>query len=343
MTPYQYPQIPRSSGPQLRVETQRNTVRNSAFSWVDTPAEAEARLVQRRSEAPPLPQLPDTISALPVHDQEAPAYTSQERLLRQESPEFPEDMKHRYKPEEVPQHEVQTVRYVATTSDPRRQYQQQYEQQPDVPKEPTQPEPARYVVGPDANPLHTPTTPVTPQVPHANTTNMAILPPPSDPALFPVSNYTPTATPERGGAFSHALFSCSAPSICLPALFCPCLVYGKTQYRLSRRSDKKDPTNMLGYNAVNGSCLAFGILCGINGILSAIQHTRVRRAYEMDGEAGNVVGDCIKGCCCCCCVVAQDEKEVKLREENARKASHGRRPKEGYVAPGNMVFGVPPR
>ena len=109
------------------------------------------------------------------------------------------------------------------------------------------------------------------------------------------------------------------------------------------RSDKKDPTNMLGFNAVNGSCVAFGLLCGINGILAAIQHTRVRRAYEMDGSAGNVVGDLVKGCCCCCCVVAQDEKEVKLREEEARKAHCGKGDKEGYVAPSNMVFGVPPR
>ena len=41
--------------------------------------------------------------------------------------------------------------------------------------------------------------------------------------------------------------------------------------------------------------------------------------------------------------MAQDEKEVKLREEDARKVSHGKGGKEGYVAPGGMVFGVPPR
>lgn len=97
---------------------------------------------------------------------------------------------------------------------------------------------------------------------------------------------------------------------------------------------------MLGYTAVNGSCIAFGVLCGINGFLAAIQHTRVRKAYNMNTEAGNVAGDCLKGLCCCCCLVAQDEKEVAFREEQARKANGLKL--EGYVAPSAMVFGAPP-
>lgn len=99
---------------------------------------------------------------------------------------------------------------------------------------------------------------------------------------------------------------------------------------------KKDPTNMLGYTSINGSCIAFGVLCGINGFLAAIQHTRVRKAYNMNSEAGNVAGDCLTGLCCCCCVVAQDEKEVRFREEQARKA--GGLKQEGYVPPTAMAF-----
>ena len=121
------------------------------------------------------------------------------------------------------------------------------------------------------------------------------------------------------------------------------MTYGKTQYRLALRSDKKDPTNMLGYHPVNGSCLAFGILCGINGILAAIQHTRIRKAYGMEAQAGNVASDCLKGLCCCCCMVAQDEKEVRCREEDCRKTGHAHGGKEGYIAPGGMVFQQPPR
>jgi Cys-rich protein (TIGR01571 family) len=348
MAPYEYPRVPRSSNPQpqpqLSVQTQATTVRDSRFSWVDTPAEAEGRILQSHADAPPVPRLPDNISAIPVH-QDAPPYISREELPQQDPLEFPQDMKHQYRPEENSPQEVQEIHYAATTTDPLQQYQQQHEQPPPEPakdEQPTQPPPAHYSIFPDTNPLHAPATPDEHQLPRSTTTNMTILPPPTDPSRFPVSNYTPTAMPERGGSWAHSLFSCAEPSICLPSLFCPCVVYGKTQYRLSLRSDKKDPTNMLGYNTVNGSCLAFGILCGINGILSAIQHTRVRRAYDMDGEAGNVAADLLKGCCCCCCVVAQDEKELKLREEEARKAYHGKN-KEGYVAPSNMVFGVPPR
>lgn len=99
---------------------------------------------------------------------------------------------------------------------------------------------------------------------------------------------------------------------------------------------------MLGYTAVNGSCIAFAILCEINGALAAIQRTRVRKAYNMNSEAGNVAGDCVNGFCCCCCVIAQDEKEVRFREEEARKPGASNN-QEGYVAPTGMNFSPPPR
>ncbi len=100
---------------------------------------------------------------------------------------------------------------------------------------------------------------------------------------------------------------------------------------------------MLGYTAVNGSCVAFAVLCGFNGVLAAIQHTRVRKAYNMNPEAGNVAGDCLKGLCCCCCTVAQDEKEVRLREEQGRKPQASGVSNQGYLSPGGMTFGPPPR
>jgi hypothetical protein len=100
---------------------------------------------------------------------------------------------------------------------------------------------------------------------------------------------------------------------------------------------------MLGYTTVNGSCMAFGILCGINGILAGLQRTRLRKKYSMSNEAGDVAGDCLKGVCCCCCVVAQDEKEIKFREEQARKPAGSGTKKEGYVAPTTMTFSPPPR
>ncbi|EXJ78635.1 hypothetical protein A1O1_09036 [Capronia coronata CBS 617.96] len=225
-------------------------------------------------------------------------------------------------------------RQAPIAADPVKQPQPQSQHPPHEPTTPIQP---------DVNPL-TPTTPKVSDPASTTTTNMAIILPSSDPSHFSVGTFTPSPQAIRGGSWQHGLCSCAEPSTCMTALFCPCLVYGKTQYRLGLRADRKDPTNMLGYTAVNGSCIAFGVLCGVNGILAAIQHTRVRKAYHMNTEAGNIAGDCLNGCCCCCCVVAQDEKEVKFREEQARKpagSTAGRR--EGYVAPTAMTFGAPPR
>lgn len=149
------------------------------------------------------------------------------------------------------------------------------------------------------------------------------------------ATFGPSTQSPRGGTWHHSLGSCAEPTTCLASLFCPCIVYGRTQHRLALKSQKRDPTNMLGYSAVNGSCLAWSVLCGVNMLLTAVQHTRVRRAYEMDGTAGNVAGDCVQSVCCCCCVLAQDEKEVKVREGKA-----GRR--ESYRSPEGMRF-APPR
>ncbi|KAG6995557.1 Mg2 transporter protein, corA-like/zinc transport protein ZntB [Physcia stellaris] len=52
--------------------------------------------------------------------------------------------------------------------------------------------------------------------------------------------------------WKHGL--CDPDATCCLSLFCPCIIYGKTQYRLSRRAQKQDPTDMLGYEAFNGSC-----------------------------------------------------------------------------------------
>ena len=55
---------------------------------------------------------------------------------------------------------------------------------------------------------------------------------------------------------------CDPDATCCLSLFCPCTVYGKTQYRLSRKAQKQDPTDLLGYEAFNGSCGVMAIACG---------------------------------------------------------------------------------
>ncbi|KAL9593234.1 MAG: hypothetical protein Q9219_007634 [cf. Caloplaca sp. 3 TL-2023] len=60
--------------------------------------------------------------------------------------------------------------------------------------------------------------------------------------------------------WKHGL--CELDTLCCVGLCCPCIVYGKTQYRISRKTQKEDPTNMLGYESCNGSCGLMALACG---------------------------------------------------------------------------------
>ena len=55
---------------------------------------------------------------------------------------------------------------------------------------------------------------------------------------------------------------CEADSLCCIGLFCPCMVYGKTQYRLAQKAKKREPTDLLGYEAMNGACGLMAVACG---------------------------------------------------------------------------------
>ncbi|PWY66075.1 hypothetical protein BO70DRAFT_366566, partial [Aspergillus heteromorphus CBS 117.55] len=99
----------------------------------------------------------------------------------------------------------------------------------------------------------------------------------------------------RGGTWSTSLCGCSDIGACCLGFFCPCVLYGKTQHRLSRKSRSEDPTNMLGYSCCNGSCTAMALLCGCHWLFATIQHTRTRKAYSIEG---NIASDCIRATCC---------------------------------------------
>ena len=60
--------------------------------------------------------------------------------------------------------------------------------------------------------------------------------------------------------WKHGL--CTPDALCCLGLFCPCIIYGKTQYRLLKKAQKQDPTDLLGYESCNGSCGFFAIACG---------------------------------------------------------------------------------
>ncbi len=196
------------------------------------------------------------------------------------------------------------------------------------------------MIAPDENPL----TPTTPNHPQATPRHMPYEPQaaPSTPGgyenHFPGQSYHPNQQ-IRGGTWKHGLCDCGDFGTCCTGLWCPCILYGKTQYRLSQRSERKDPTNMLGYETFNGSCAVYAVLCGCNWILAVIQHTRVRKAYEIPGSVGS---DCVRGMCCSCCTLSQDEKEMKFREGHARQNAG---PASGvqYAAPAGMTYPAPPK
>jgi Cys-rich protein (TIGR01571 family) len=116
--------------------------------------------------------------------------------------------------------------------------------------------------------------------------------------------------------WKHSLCECGDLSTCFTGLFCPCILYGRTSYRLSQRSAKKDPTDMLSYKTANTHCVVMGAACGLWGLFPMLQRTRLRHMYKLKGS---VCGDALKGCCCCCCTAIQNEREMKDREESSRR------------------------
>ncbi|CAI6341165.1 unnamed protein product [Periconia digitata] len=118
-------------------------------------------------------------------------------------------------------------------------------------------------------------------------------------------------------SWKSSLCSCTPDvSTCLTGLICPCIIYGRTSYRLSQKSDKKDPTDLLSHSATNGHCMIMALSCGFWWLYPMLQRTRLRHLYKLEGD---LVGDCVKAACCCCCVAVQNEREVKTREEATRR------------------------
>ncbi|KAF1847040.1 PLAC8-domain-containing protein [Cucurbitaria berberidis CBS 394.84] len=145
----------------------------------------------------------------------------------------------------------------------------------------------------------------------------------------------PNMDSERSHKWNHSLCACSGDvSTCLTGLFCPCIVYGRTSYRLSQKSAKKDPTDMLGYSSTNGHCGMMSLSCGLWWLFPMLQRTRIRHAYKLEGGLGS---DCIKGLCCCCCVAVQNEREVRDREEASRRWA-GPASTDVYTRTSGMVY-----
>ncbi|KAJ5101913.1 hypothetical protein NUU61_004135 [Penicillium alfredii] len=195
-------------------------------------------------------------------------------------------------------------------------------------------------VEPDANPLQSPYSPCFPP-PTATTASQAATM--EDLSSFHQPGQIMHPNQEvQGGTWSHGLCECSNIGTCCLGIFCPCIIYGKTQHRLSMKSKKEDPTNMLGYGTCNGACTGMALLCGCQWLLATIQHTRTRKAY---GIPGSIVSDCVRATCCTCCTLIQDEKEIQTREEQRDRAARERGATllSPYTAPRPMSYAPPPR
>ena len=116
-------------------------------------------------------------------------------------------------------------------------------------------------VAPDANPLQSSISLHFPPPVRAATSSYA--PPIEDLSAYHQPGQIMHPNQEiRGGTWRHGLWDCSNISTCCLGLACPCILYGRTQHRLSMKSRKEDPSNMLGYETCNGSCTGMALLCG---------------------------------------------------------------------------------
>ncbi|KAF2762812.1 PLAC8-domain-containing protein [Pseudovirgaria hyperparasitica] len=146
--------------------------------------------------------------------------------------------------------------------------------------------------------------------------------------------------PGEDSTWMNGLCGCGSDvGTCMTGFFCPCIVYGKTAYRMSLKSEKKDPTDMLGWSAVNGQCCCMAASCGLWCLFPMFQRTRLRHLYKLKGSLSS---DIIRACCCCCCTVVQNEREIRSREESTRMRA-GPASGQAYTAPERMVYAPPPR
>ncbi|KAE8415799.1 DUF614 domain protein [Aspergillus pseudocaelatus] len=342
---------------QLRLDT--SVGGNQRYSFIETPLEMHAsglRNGQQQQEPPPSQSLavpnPDTIPALAAAEQEQPQrlppFNEKAQYVRQEAvapgnPGGPNYEEHPaisapfadVVPQPVQQYDAVAPDYSYAVPPPNSPGPLPAKTFPETPAQV-----ARIhttAIAPDTNPLQSPQVPYFPGPPTASGTSYSPLA--DDVAAYHRPGQV--SHPNQhivGGTWSHDMCDCSNIWTCCLGIMCPCVLYGKTQYRLSQMSRKEDPTNMLGHETCNGSCTAMALLCGCQWLMATIQHRRTRKAY---GIRGDIASDCVRATCCTCCTLIQDEKEIKKREEeraNAARAT-GATLVSPYLTPPQMAYG----
>lgn len=242
------------------IQTSRDADRNPRFSYQDTPVEIERATFEPYHQfSSPTNSTIDESPVTPASPSRGlPAYIQESQRAANTS--LPPEKSHTQPPQEV-----HPAFFAPYSSDP--QPQQQHLQQPAVANELQSPgpipekkekSPAQQAALPVKETFDPPPTSA---VERRGTYNPDSL---SGPNGAPLESHRPGQVSHPNASidphWKHGL--CEPDALCCMGLLCPCIVYGKTSYRLSRRTQKQDPTDLLGYESCNGSCGLFAVACG---------------------------------------------------------------------------------
>ncbi|PQE16836.1 DUF614 domain protein [Rutstroemia sp. NJR-2017a BBW] len=124
--------------------------------------------------------------------------------------------------------------------------------------------------------------------------------------------------PEKTGKSDWMVTFCHEPSgdigTCCTATLMPCVLLGKTHWRLKNISLGQDPHDWHASDGCNKMCWIHAMLgggCCIAVVLTALQRARIRAQYRINGHFGY---DCLCAIFCHPCILAQDDREVRARE-----------------------------
>lgn len=256
---------------------------NQRYSFIETPLEMHAsglRNGQQQQEPPSSRSLavsnPDTIPAQAAAEQGQPqrlppfnekAQYVQQEVVAHSNPGGPNYEEHPaisapfadMVPQPAQQHDAVVPDYSYAVPPPNSPGPLPTKTYPETPAQVARINTAAIV--PDTNPLQSPQVPYFPGPPTASGTSYTPLA--DDVAAYHRPGQV--SHPNQhivGGTWSHDMCDCSNIWTCCLGIVCPCVLYGKTQYRLAQMSRKEDPTNMLGHETCNGSCTAMALLCG---------------------------------------------------------------------------------
>ncbi|KAI5804174.1 PLAC8 family-domain-containing protein [Peziza echinospora] len=114
---------------------------------------------------------------------------------------------------------------------------------------------------------------------------------------------------------------CSPCGTCCLGTWCPCILYGRTHYRLEKGS-------LEGYSCCNSNCCFYGCLMIVSPLQTFLGYFQRKKIRETFGLKGGCCGDCLRHCCCSCCALIQEEKEVIKRTKGSG----------GYAQTGGMSY-----